>query len=60
MVTELEMIGKQGERYILRCHKATEAAGAMFDGTVSDAASWTGFRFRDNQWSFVKDSRICC
>ena len=57
MVTELEMGNGQyaaGGRYVLRYHKSDTATDALLDISTTDAASWTGFRYRDTQWSFVK------
>ena len=56
MVTELEMGGGTyaGGRYVLRYHKSDNATAALLDMSSADAASWTGFRYRDTQWSFVK------
>jgi hypothetical protein len=57
MVTELEMSSAAfaaGGRYILRYHKSDKATDALLDLSTTDAASWSGFRYRDTQWSFVK------
>ena len=57
MITELEMGGgtyASGGRYLLRYHKSDKATDALLDMSSSDAAFWTGFRYHDTQWSFVK------
>lgn len=57
MVTELEMGGATydaGGRYVLRYHKSDQATAALLDIRTTDAAAWTGFRYHDTQWSFVK------
>jgi len=57
MVTELEMgeaTYAAGGRYVLRYHKSDKATAALLDISTTDAASWTGFRYHDTQWSFVK------
>jgi hypothetical protein len=56
MVTELEMSSAlaAGSRYVLRYHKTNKASATLFDTNAPDAAFWTGFRYRDTQWSFVK------
>ncbi len=57
MVTELEMGGDAyaaGGPYVLRYHKSDNAKAALLDIHTTDAASWTGFRYHDAQWSFVK------
>ncbi len=61
MVTEVERIGAtsgSGECYVLRYHKASGDTGVLLHvGEPSDSMSWTGFRFRDAHWSFVKKGR---
>ena len=57
MVTELEMGNgayAAGGRYVLRYHKSDKAKDALLEISTTDAAAWTGFRYRDTQWSFVK------
>ncbi len=56
MITELEMgnTALAGGRYLLRYHKSDKAGEALLDISTTDAASWSGFRYRDTQWSFVK------
>ena len=47
VVTELEWVC--ADQYIVRCHRSAATAGI-----VLDAGLWIGFRYRDSQWSFVK------
>lgn len=57
VVTELERVGTNpgnGKQYVFRCRKALQPTGALLDLDVSDSSVWTGFRYRDAQWSFVK------
>jgi hypothetical protein len=57
MVTELEMGDASyaaGARYVLRYHKADKSAMPVLDIGSSGSESWTGFRYRNTQWSFVK------
>ena len=57
MVTELEMRNAThaaGGQYILRYHKTDKGTDAVLEMSSPDAASWTGFRYHDTQWSFVR------
>jgi hypothetical protein len=57
MVTELEMNGAASAangQFTLRYHKTENVAAALLGAGSTDAASWTGFRYHDSQWSFVK------
>jgi len=47
VVTELEWVC--ADQYIVRCHRSAATAGIILD-----AGLWIGFRYRDSQWSFVK------
>ena len=54
VITELENIASAsgpGNMYVIRYHKATRDAGRIFD-----AGSWIGFRYRDANWSFLKQA----
>ena len=57
-VTEMERVGftlGQEGRYILRHHSRSQTAGEIIKvGSVMDSMSWTGFRYQDDHWSFVK------
>ena len=57
-VTELERIGcsiGREDRYILRHHAKSQTAGEIIKaGSVMDSMSWTGFRYQDDHFSFVK------
>ncbi|HYR88651.1 MAG TPA: hypothetical protein VE422_31520 [Terriglobia bacterium] len=61
VITEVELVGatsSSGRCYILRYHKASQNADMILDvGSSSDRRSWTGFRYHDSQWSFVKQDR---
>jgi hypothetical protein len=52
-VTELERVGgaRSGDVYVIRYHKEPRDAGRLLEG-----GSWIGFRYRDANWSFVKQS----
>jgi hypothetical protein len=56
VVTELEMSGALvgGGQYVLRYHKADETASGWIEISDTDAASWSGFRYQETQWSFIK------
>ena len=57
MILELEMGNTTfaaGGHYLLRYHKSEKAGEAFLDISITDPASWTGFRYRDTQWSFIK------
>ena len=61
VITEMERIGvpELGDQYILRLYRASEEVGRVLDaGIPSDPMSWVGFRFRDANWSFVKQGRL--
>ena len=47
VVTELERL--PSDEYIIRYHKSSADADIILD-----AGPWTGFRYRDAHWSFVK------
>ena len=61
VITEVELVGAtsgSGSCYVLRYHKASGDTGVLLHvGEPSDSMSWTGFRFRDAHWSFVKKGR---
>jgi hypothetical protein len=57
MILELEMGSTTfaaGGHYLLRYHKSDKAGAAFLDLSTTDPASWTGFCYRDTQWSFIK------
>jgi hypothetical protein len=59
MVTELEVSDASlapGGRYVLRYHKADKHSHGILDLGSNGSASWTGFRYQDAQWSFLKFS----
>jgi hypothetical protein len=52
VITELESVANtsgSGNMYVIRYHKASLDAGRIFD-----AGTWIGFRYRDANWSFLK------
>jgi hypothetical protein len=54
VITELERVVStrgSGDMYVIRYHKASRDAAKIFD-----AGSWIGFRYRDANWSFVKQT----
>ena len=61
MITEVERIGRDsdsGDLYILRHQKASKGAARVLAVEMPlDPMSWTGFRYGDANWSFVK--RAC-
>ncbi len=57
-VTELKKIGcsmGQADHYILRHHAKSQTPAEIIKiGSVMDSMSWTGFRYQDDHFSFVK------
>jgi hypothetical protein len=58
MVTELELTGQgfgSGQTYMLRYHKTATASASSFEISVPEAssASWSGFRYRNNEVSVL-------
>ena len=50
MITELELSGaSSGYQYVIRSRNASGGVGQ-----IVDSDSWTGFRYHDTNWSFVK------
>lgn len=43
------------EQYIIRSHQISNAPGSMIDvGLTADRMMWTGFRYRNAEWSFTE------
>jgi hypothetical protein len=63
MVTEMERVqGPVGspDKYIVRLHKATETDEMILHvGEPSDQTPWTGFRYKNAHWSFVRQLAGC-
>ena len=57
IVTEVgTLVGQigMGETYVVRCHRASEAANGRLDfGAIHDPMLLSGFHYHDGQWSFV-------
>ena len=52
MITEVENVAGAGSgMYVIRHHTAARDAASIFD-----AGSWVGFRYRDANWSFLKQA----
>ena len=56
VVTEMERIRDRfgSDRYIVRYHKASEAAGIVLEVNAPNSTPWIGFRYKDAHWSFVE------